>query len=135
MTHLISIKGIARASAVQILGEISVLPPDMTVRQWVAHTGLDPRAFESGESVSKPARISRVGNEYLRSALFMPALVAVRYEPRVKAYYEALIARGKKPKQAVVAVMRRLLHSIYGMFKHGCDFDGELFYALPVDRP
>ena len=52
----------------------------------------------------------------------MPALVASRYEPHVKAFYDRLIARGKKPKQALVAVMRKLLHSIYGMRKHGCDF-------------
>jgi hypothetical protein len=44
--------------------------------------------------------------------------------PHRKAFYGTLIARGKKPKQALVAVMRKLLHSIYGMRKHGCDFQG-----------
>jgi transposase len=130
LLYLTSVRGIARTSAIVILAELSVLPPDLTVRQWVAHAGIDPRHFESGESVDKPARISRVGNRYLRAALYMPALVAVRHEPHVKAFYEAMIARGKKPKQALVAVMRKLLHSIYGMLKHGCEFDGEKFYAM-----
>jgi len=133
LLHLTSVRGIARTSAVQILAEFSVLPPDLSARQLVAHAGIDPRSFESGESVAKPARISRVGNRYLRAALYMPALVASRYEPHVKAFYDMLIARGKKPKQALVAVMRKLLHSIYGMRKHGCDFEGQKFFAMPQE--
>ena len=130
LVHLTSVRGIARRSAIQILGELRTLPADLTPRQWVAHSGLDPRCFESGDSVNKPARISRVGNRYLRAALYMPALVASRQEPHVKAFYEELIARGKKPKQALVAVMRKLLHSIHGMLNHGTDFDGEKFRAI-----
>lgn len=128
---LTSIRGVARASALQIVAELRVLPNDLTPRQWVAHAGLDPRSFESGDSVAKPPRISRVGNRYLRSALYMPALVASRNEPHVKAFYDELIARGKKPKQALVAIMRKLLHSIHGMLRTGTDFDGERFRALP----
>lgn len=130
LAHLNSIRGIARASAIQILGEICVLPKDMTPRQWVAHAGLDPRIFESGLSVNAPARISRVGNRLLRAALFMPALVAIRWEPNVKAFYEKLIAKQKAPMQAIVAVMRKLLHAIHGMLRTGTDFDGEKFYAV-----
>ena len=59
----------------------------------------------------------------------MPALVAVRFDPHAKAFFDALIARDKKPLQAYVAVMRKLLHSIYGMLKHDLDFDGEKFRA------
>ncbi len=125
-----SVKGIAEVSAVQILGEILVLPRDMTVGEWVAHCGLDPREYTSGKSVKRPTRISKVGNVHLRRALYMPALVAVRWEPHVKAFYDKLLWRGKKPLEALVAVMRKLLHAIYGMLKHDTDFCGEKFYAL-----
>ena len=126
---LVSVKGIADASAIALLAELAVLPEDMTTRQWVAHAGLDPRHFESGSSVRAPTRISKVGNRHLRAALFMPAMVAARYEPCVRAYYEKLIERGKKPLQAIVAVMRKLLHAIHGMFRHDAIFNGEKFYA------
>jgi transposase len=129
---LTSVKGIARASAVQILGELEVLPPDMTARQWVAHAGLDPRHYDSGTSVKKPARISRVGNQRMRAALFMPAMVAKRCEPRVRAVAEGLKARGKKPLQAITAIMRRLLHSIHAMFRLDVPFDPEKF-GRPLD--
>ena len=72
--QLTSIPGIAAHSAVQLLPELLVLPEGMTVRQWVAHAGLDPRAHQSGTSVDKPARLSKVGNAHIRRALFMPAL-------------------------------------------------------------
>lgn len=130
LAHLTSIKGISRTSGLKILAELVVLPTDMDARQWVAHSGLDPRHYESGSSVHRPTHISKVGNKYLRAALYMPALTAIQYEPHVRAFYDKLIARGKKPLQAIVAVMRKLLHAIYGMLMHGQDFDGEKFYNL-----
>ena len=127
---LVSIKGIAEASAISILGELVVLPADMTVRQWVAHAGLDPRHVQSGSSIQKPARISKAGNKYLRAALYMPALVAIQHEPNVAAFYDKLVASGKTKMQANIAVMRKLLHAIFGMLKHQANFDGEKFYAI-----
>ena len=128
--HITSVKGIAETSGVTILSELLALPEDMTVRQWVAHCGLNPREYQSGSSVKKPARISKVGNVHLRRALYMPALVASQYEPQVKAYYEKLLEKGKRPRQALVAIMRKLVHAIYGMLKSDTDFDGKKFYAL-----
>ena len=130
--HLCSVKGIAERSAVKILGEINVLPNDMTHRQWVAHAGLDPRHHDSGTSVHQPPKISKQGNKYLRAALYMPAHTASRFEPGVKRFYDRLLSRGKATMQAKVAVMRKLLHAIYGMLKHDEDFDGARF--TPVEK-
>lgn len=60
----------------------------------------------------------------------MPALVAIQHEPNVKAFYNKLVNAGKKPMQAAVAVMRKLLHAIWGMLKRDEDFDGDKFYKL-----
>ena len=130
LDHLVSVKGIATKAAIAILAELAVLPADMTPRQWVAHAGLDPRHEESGTSVKASVRISKVGNRHLRRALYMPALVAVQHEPAVRAFYEKLLARGKKPMQANVAVMRKLLHAIHGMLEHDQDFDGKKFFSM-----
>jgi transposase len=128
-TRLCSIPGIAARTVVQLLPELLVLPADMTVRQWTAHAGLDPRPHQSGSSVDRPARLSKVGNAHIRRALFMPALVAVRHSPPVRAFFEKLIGRGKTPLQAYVAVMRKLLHAIYGMLRTNTDFLPEKFHA------
>jgi transposase len=126
---LVSVPGIAAHSAVQLLPELLVLPETMTVRQWVAHAGLDPRAHQSGTSVNKPARISKVGNAHIRRALYMPALVAVQHNPHVRAFFDKLVARGKTPLQAYVAVMRKLLHAIYGMLTTRTAFVAAKFHA------
>jgi hypothetical protein len=110
-------------------------PKDLSVRQWVAYAGLDPKRHASGTSVEQRERISKVGNARIRRALYMPALVAVRCDRHIGALYEKLLARGKKPIVATVAVMRKLLHSIYGMLKHGQDFHGEKFYHIPENVP
>ena len=128
--HITSVKGIAQSAGIQILAELAMLPDNMDVRQWVAHAGLDPRVFQSGTSINKPARISRQGNAHIRRALFLPSIVAAQHEPHVKAFYEKLLRRGKTKMQANVAVMRKLLHAIHGMLKHDRDFEGEKFYAI-----
>ncbi len=129
-----SIKGIAEASCIQILAELMILPSDMTAKQWVAHAGLDPRAFESGTSVSKKPRISKAGNKYIRQAIYMPALVATRFERHINGYYLHMINdNGLKKMQALCAVMRKLLHAIHGMLKANKNFDGERFYQFPAE--
>ncbi len=105
---LCSATGFAENSAIQMLGELAMLPADRDVRQWVAFAGLDPREHSSGTSVHKRPRISKMGNRHLRHVLFMPALVAVA---------------------------RKLLHAIYGMFRSGKPYDGARVYQLPSSLP
>jgi transposase len=125
-----TIKGIGDISAIQILSELLVLPRDLKVKQWVAWAGLDPVIYESGTSVHKAPRISKRGSVHLRHALFIPAMTAAIYEPHVKAFCEELKGRGRKPMQIYTAVMRKLLHSIFGMLKSNTPFDGAKFRAL-----
>ena len=132
LTLLTGIKGIAETSAIALMGELLLLPPDLSHREWVKFAGLDPRAFESGKSVHKKTRISKAGNRHIRSALYMPALSAKTHDPHISAYFQHLLDNGKKPLQAVCAVMRKLLHAIHGMLKHDKPFDNTRFYAIPV---
>jgi transposase len=125
-----SVPGIAATSAVQLLAELAVLAPDLEARQWVAYAGLDPREYASGTSVHKKVRISKAGNKHLRHALYMPALVAVQHDPHLRACYQRLLARGKLKMQALVAVMRKLLHAFHGMFKTHQPYDGAKLFQL-----
>jgi Transposase IS116/IS110/IS902 family len=117
-------RGIGETSALQILGELAVLPDTLDARQWVAFAGLDPLRFSSGTSVEKKPRISRGGSRHLRRGLYMPAVVAIRHEPHLRAFYQRLRARGKAPLQAIVAVMRKLLHAFFAMFRSDHAYDG-----------
>jgi transposase len=130
-----SAPGFAELTSMKLVAELSPLPDDMMSPQWVAQAGLDPRPVESGSSQRSPRRISKQGNARIRSALYMPALVAKQHDPNVKAYYEKLVANGKPKMQAIVAVMRKLLHALWGMLHHRQEWDGEKFYRLNHPNP
>ncbi len=69
--------------------------------------GLAPVARDSGKMRGK--RIIMGGRANLRKALYMPALVAMRHDEKMKELYERLLDKGKPKKVAIVAVMRHLL--------------------------
>jgi len=123
LTIITTTTGIAKKTGPRILAELATLPKDMTGPQWA-------RPYESGTSTRKPRRISKAGNRYLREALYFPALVASQKDPNVKAFYEKLLAKGKKPMQALVAIMRKLLLAIWGMLKNNESWNGEKFYTI-----
>ena len=129
--HLQTIPGVGEASGLAILGELAVLPATLDERQWVAHSGLDPKQHRSGSSVEQKTRISKAGNRYLRAALYMPALVALQHDPWLAGFYQRLVARGKAKLQALVAVMRKLLHAAWGMFHHDQSYDGAKLCPQP----
>jgi transposase len=89
-----------------------------SARQLAAFLGLTPCHKTSGTSVKRPGRLSARGNATVRSALYMPALSAMQHDPEMSSFYDGLIARGKLPKQATVAVMRKLVHLCYGVVKN-----------------
>jgi len=63
----------------------------------------------------------------------MPALVAVRHDPCLRAFYQVLLARHKAKLQAIIAVARKMLHAIFGMFRWCTGYDGSrLFPTLEL---
>ena len=127
-----SIPGVGEAGSVQLVGELAMIPEFLSPRQLTAIAGLDPVVLRSGSSVNKKKGISKRGNKRLRVILFMVALTSVRCDENVRAFYEQLVNRGKKKLQAIVAVMRKLLHCICGMMRHNQTFDSSKFYR-PVN--
>lgn len=126
---MVSAVGVADTSAVSLLSELMVLPETMNSRACACHAGLDPQVFDSGTSVHKAPRISRRGNRYLRAALYFPALTASERDPLAKAFKQRLLDRGKKPIQAIVAIMRKLLTALWAMIRHHQSYDAHKLYA------
>jgi transposase len=129
LTNMRAAKGIGEASAIAILAELCVLPQHLKAPQVSRFAGLDVRLTQSGTSVNRPARLSKAGNAYLRAALYMPAMSAVRHDPRAKAFYEALVSRGKKKIQAQCAVMRKYLTGLWACIQTETAFDSTLLFS------
>jgi len=128
---LVSIDGVGDVLAAIILAELPGLEVIANSAQAVAYAGLNPRQFQSGTSINRPTRISKIGNATLRSALFMPAMSAMRCNKAVAALVARLREKGRlKGKQIVVAAMRKLLVICFGVLKHGKPFVAET--AMPA---
>lgn len=120
---MVAAKGIGQTSALAILAEFVVLPQDMKAKQVTRHCGLDIRIAQSGTSVRSASRISKAGNVYLRSALFMPAMSAAQHDANTRRFKENLVERGKTKMQANVAVMRKYLTGLWCIYREGQPFD------------
>ena len=103
---LLSIPGLGAISALAMLIDMPELGR-MDAKQAASLSGLAPITRQSGHWRGKSA--IQGGRAQLRQALYMPALVAIRFNPPLKAKYQALRKAGKPAKVAIVAVMRKLV--------------------------
>jgi len=113
---LCSIPGIAEVSAAMLLIEMPELG-SLDEKQVAALAGLAPIARQSGNWKGKS--FIRGGRQQVRQGLYMPALVAIRFNADLKAKYEQLIKAGKAPKKAITAVMRKLIILANALLKKG----------------
>jgi len=79
--------------------------------------GLAPVARQSGNWTGRA--FIRGGRANIRHALYMPALVAMRFNPDIKAKYQQLIAAGKPAKKAIIAIMRKLIVLANALLRDG----------------
>ncbi len=121
------------------VGDKTVLPLLVLMDRWqtltrgegeakglVAYVGLDPKPFQSGTTVYRPARISRMGDRQLRHQLVMAALGGIRGNNPLRAFYQGLVGRGKPKMLALVATARKLLVWAWAVFRHQSPFSPDL---------
>lgn len=121
-----SIPGLGERTIAVLLAFYGDLQRFGNARQAVAFAGLDPRQHESGTSVHAPARLSKMGDAFLRKSLYMPAMVALYRTAWGKAMRARLAAAGKPPKVIIGAMMRKLVHVAFGVLKSGKPFNSSL---------
>lgn len=102
--------------------------PDKLLRHdtiYSLNDGVTPRNRRSGTSARGRAMISRMGNAQLRTAIYIPGLVARRHNPALKIFADRLSERGMKNKAIVGAVTRKPAQIIFGVLKSRSPFDPE----------
>jgi transposase len=113
--RLQSAPGIGPVCARTLLLELPELGT-LTRQQIVALVGVAPLNCDSG--TLRGWRMIWGGRAHVRTMLYMGTLVATRYNPRIKAFYERLLAAGKVKKVALTACMRKFLTILNAMLKH-----------------
>jgi transposase len=126
--HLQTICGIGQLAAAQLIAQIGEIERFGHPGALVSLAGLAVKHRESGSSVRGRAQMDRHGRSSLRQLLYMCALVAMRWDPQMRAWAQQLKARGKPTKVVLVAVMRKLLHIVYGVWKNASEYDAHLAF-------
>lgn len=118
-----TVKGVGKEVATTLIAhlpELGQLP-----REAISNlVGVAPRNRDSGQH--QGYRPISHGRRAVRKALYMAALVASRHNPRMKAIYQRLVAKGKKKKVALVAVMRKMIIMLNAMVKHNTPWQAQL---------
>jgi transposase len=120
-----SIPGIGEATINMVLSEFSHIENFKNAKQLAAFIGVAPKERQSGSSVRGRTMMSKTGRSQLRKSFFMPALVALRYNPILKQMKQRLLEAGKSKMAIVGAAMRKLVHLIYGVLKSGIPFEAD----------
>lgn len=113
---LTSIPGIGELTALKMTSVLEGGSRFASARQFAAYLGLTPRQNQSGIMKGKSS-LSKMGPGTLRKALYMPSIVASRFNPDVNALYERLIKAGKTKISALEAAMRKMGHLVFGVLK------------------
>lgn len=114
---LVTIPGIAATTAAKILSELPDVSQFVSASAAAKYGGLSPSQHESGTSVRRKTKLFKGGNRRLKTALYMPALTAIRYNEPVKQIYQRLKSKGHVGKSALVAAMRKLLMIAVGVLR------------------
>lgn len=118
-----TIPGVGFLTAAIVLAETNGFEFIRNKRQLTSYAGLDVKEKQSGTSVKGKPRISKRGNRYLRKALYLPALAALRSNERYKGIFVRLVSKHGIKMKAAVAIQRKMLELIYTVIKNRTAYD------------
>jgi transposase len=125
LTCLKSIPGMGKKTAMFLIISTNRMSGFENAKQLVSSLGLAPSERTSGTSIRGKSRISRAGNPKLRSMMFLCSFTAYKHNGPCKALYDRLVAKGKTPKLALIAVANKLLKQAFAIANSRIPFDPE----------
>ncbi|MCU1243446.1 MAG: hypothetical protein JWO71_4172, partial [Candidatus Acidoferrum typicum] len=130
-----SVPGMGEISAVQTLAEVLLLPADRDVRQWVLTPVWIHGSTVRGLRYASTRASAKRATHICAGPCTCRRWWQIRVEPHLRGFYEHLLARGKSKRQALVAVARKLLHAISGIFRSQLPYDGTRVYLAAAALP
>ena len=131
--NLKTIPGVGDVVATAIIDAVSTfdgLDDENAVKKFAKFAGLAPTIHTSGTSVRGKSHIGRTGAPDLRQKMYLPAVgISTRgkNDNIFKSFYRALTQRGKSAKEAIVAVMHKILRIAIAVIKSNQPFDLEKY--------
>jgi transposase len=128
--RLQQIDGVGWLTAARLIARIGDVARFPKVGALVSLAGLSITEHQSGTSVKGRPHIDRHGHSDLRACLYMGAISLLRATKKAGyAWAQRLLGRGKPKKVVIVALMRKLLHIVYGVWKTQTAYDPSKAFA------
>lgn len=118
-----SIKGYGPIATWTLMAEMPDLADYKDAPAAAADAGATPAHHQSGDTIRRKSKLSKVGKASIRGVLYMPALTAIRFNPMIRAFAQRLEKQGKPKMVIIAAVIRKLIHLAYGVLKNKTPFD------------
>jgi transposase len=131
LKNVSSIKGIGKRAAAMLIVFTQGFKHTHNHRQLISFAGLAPTQYSSGSSIQGKPRIYKRGGKNLRDVLYMCSMNAMKTNNACKELYERLRANGKTGKQALVAVMNKLLKQVFAVVKNNSLYQPNYCSAKP----
>lgn len=119
--NLTSIKGISDTGATIFLNTIGNIDDFKSEKHLAGYFGIVPRVYISNKTVQY-GRITKQGNKIARTALVQSTLIAIRYSPYLRSFYDKIKAK-KGSGKAIIATSRKMLGIIYNTLKNNWVFE------------
>lgn len=123
LSNIKSITGIGRKTAAILIVASNGFQGFSSSKKLISFWGMNPIEISSGTSIRKRSKISKRGNPAVRNKLFMCSFTACKYNPQCKNLYDRIIAKGKSPKLALIAVANKLIKQAYAIAMSGIPYD------------
>lgn len=114
---LLTIKGIGPVTAAYMLACTENFSRFENSRKFSCYAGLAPFEHSSGTSIRGKQRVSHYANKKAKCLLNLSALVAVRFNPELKAYYEKRVAEGKNKMSVLNIIRNKLVDRMFAVIK------------------
>lgn len=122
-SNLLTIPGVGPKTLAAILsctGESGQAFPDGV--KLIGHIGFFPQIYESGET-KRANKLSNKGPSYLRHALYIASVACIKHNLQLRKLYHDKLSQGKKPKQALICVAKKLAHLCLSMLHSGQNYN------------
>jgi len=127
--HLLEIPGVGPKTVATFIGEVGDVARFKQAKELIGFIGFHPTISESGKRKNQHPKMSRKGSPTLRAALYMASISCIKHNRELRALYLKKISQGKKPKQALICVGKKLACIMYSMLKNGTSYDPQRVFT------
>ncbi len=121
-----SIPGVGPQTAATCVAEIGDIARFPDAKRLTAYVGLDSRVYESGTSIHGKGYITKRGSKILRTRFFNASSVAVLHDNIFRVFFTKKRSEGKPYRVALCAVMHKMVHVVFAVWKRGTPFTNQL---------